>query len=130
MPRLFARLARSAALLGLVLIVLGAQVAWAQAAMCPDTGRFHPSCKCCAARDDGGGVDRLSADCCAVDEAPAAPVGSGEPAALPPMPALDRPPVVAAPPVLARVVRAEAVVTVEARAAGPPLWLWTRSLRL
>lgn len=117
------------AVLAIALVMLAAQVAWARAAVCGSALEAHAACKCCEERERTPGP-AIAAECCAVEEsthtaaAPRAVAAIPSPAlvaTLPPVVIVDAP--VGAP---AAGVRA----AIEARCAGPPLWLRLRSLRL
>jgi hypothetical protein len=119
-----------AAVMALALVVLVAQVAWARGAVCVAALGAHAACKCCEERARAV-APIIAADCCAVEDAPStaaargavavAPVSASVVAALPPAVAVEHP---------ERVSVRRRAVEVEARCAGPPLWLRLRSLRL
>lgn len=119
-----------AAVMALALVVLVAQVAWARGAVCVTALGAHAACKCCEERARET-EPIIAADCCAVEEAPRSATAGGATAVTPPgsMVVATMPPAVVVRERERVAVRSEAV-EVEARCAGPPLWLRLRTLRL
>lgn len=130
-PRL-RRTNRSVRVAAAVLAVVAAlvQTAWARAAVCAAATEAHVACKCCEERA-AAPQPVIAADCCAVEETPLtssqAPVPGAAPAAVSLVPPVMVAAAAVAPPPTWQWLEAAAV---EVRAAGPPLWLRTRSLRL
>jgi hypothetical protein len=118
------------ALLALAFVVLAAQVVWARATVCGTARELHAACACCEERARAP-EPVIAADCCAVEESAGAMVAPGVVAVLP-VPALA---VATLPPMVVvddpgGVVANGECAKVEARCAGPPLWLRLRTLRL
>lgn len=119
-----------AGVLALAFVVLAAQVAWARGAVCVATVTAHEACKCCEERAKAP-APVIAGDCCAVEESPRGASARGAVAVMPPVASAVAvlPPAVSVPMARGAVVR-ETIAEVEARCAGPPLWLRLRSLRL
>ncbi len=118
------------AVLALALVVVVAQVAWARGAICVASVGAHEACKCCEERAQSP-TPVIAGDCCAVEESPRGAGVRGAVAVVPAAAAMAAvlPAAVVVPAARGAVVR-DAVAEVEARCAGPPLWLRLRSLRL
>lgn len=114
----------------LALVLAFVQTAWASPAACGPRDEPHEACKCCEERLTAP-RPIIAADCCAIEESPAhtstvpTPAPSPRPLVLA-LPALTETPVAVA----AVAWNAADPADIEVRAAGPPLWLRTRSLRL
>lgn len=120
-----------AAIAVLALVLAFVQTAWAGAAVCTAAEDAHAACNCCKERH-AAPEPVIAADCCAVEETAAHESDAPVPGATPRLLVADAPGRAAADvaPVAAPAVVRGAPSDVEVRAAGPPLWLRTRSLRL
>ncbi|HUQ04651.1 MAG TPA: hypothetical protein VM261_19255 [Kofleriaceae bacterium] len=118
------------AVLALALIVVVAQVAWARGAVCVASVGAHEACKCCEERAKAP-APVIAGDCCAVEESPPGAAVRDAVAVVPAAAAaLAVLPAAVLVPAARPAVVPETLAEVEARCAGPPLWLRLRSLRL
>lgn len=119
-------------MLALAFVVLAAQVAWARGAVCGVAAGTHRACKCCEERATSPApVPMIAGDCCAVEESPRSVGGGGAVAVMPaPGATVAVLPAAVTVPVVGAAMTREAATEVEARCAGPPLWLRLRTLRL
>jgi hypothetical protein len=127
-PRL--RQTTRVAALVLALVAAVVQSASARAAVCGAATEAHVACKCCQERA-AAPQPVIAGDCCAVEETAVTSSPAPVPVTAPPSLTLVPPALVAVVAVAPRTPwECPAAADVEVRAAGPPLWLRTRSLRL